>query len=74
MSEISSNLSKCQGRDSRSIACIITIYLHAGLAPALERVLPQASIVCATAVSESGRYLAVGLESGVIVTWDLRTS
>jgi WD40 repeat protein len=45
-----------------------------GSSPVLGRVIPQGSCVCVTAVSRCTRYLAVGLESGVISTWDLKTN
>ena len=45
-----------------------------GSSPVLERVITQGSTVCVTAVSCCTRYLAVGLQSGVIVMWDLKTS
>lgn len=34
--------------------------------------MPQASPICTTAVSLAAEYLAIGLASGVIITWNLK--
>lgn len=58
------------------LAASYTIYSSGwlGSTPVLEQVLPQASTICVTTISRDGRSLAVGLASGVVIIWDLKTS
>lgn len=61
------------GKGKGAVLNIVELSLSGFIIIAPERVFSQAGVITSIAVSESSHYLALGLNSGSVVTYNMKT-